>query len=83
MDKWDRQDVYDLAGRESSDVCCIVESMASNPTTMQLANSLVSLVAVHHNRIPVSIKNTGETKLVVRKGMRIGSLSLITPECVY
>ena len=82
IDKWDRIDVCDLAGRESREVCCIVESVSTNPANMQLGNSLVSLVAVHHNSIPVSIKNTGECMLVVRKGSRIANLSLITPECV-
>ena len=27
IDKWDRNDVCDLAGRESREVCCIVESV--------------------------------------------------------
>ena len=83
VDGMDRESVSELAAKEGSEVCCLVESVADSPADMQLATSVVSLdTVVTPRRIPVSIKNTGGSKLVVRKGTRIAVLSLLTPECV-
>ena len=80
----DKQHIRRLAAAiQAGDTCCMVESVADQPANMQLASSLVQLDTVlGEGCIPISIENTGDSKLVLLKGARVAVVSLITPECV-